>query len=363
MLDDARLVHRDVKPENILFRNGSPCLSDISLLDGDLTNRSRSGTYGYGAPGWYLEAGGHPDMYGAAATLYVLLTGKSPNKMPQSRHRWPPQGEDSLPESERREWQSIHRFIARATDDDSAKRFVSFSEFDRTLNPNNPEQVPESVLMEIRRLENELEIVRVELKKQRDEFGKFSEFTMKALEDASFRKSAQLAGSGKTLAAVAERFEEGLTAAKSRTHWIKALDLTKHALQTLKTARDACGNEIGLGFEELRSGIERILKSDREFRVGRVREVLARALSLSISGIGSSGAQNASAKLAGLLGGRQFQRGFSLAGMIAPAVPPEAATALKDAVASILKIIHSAQGFLEDQKSELPGLAERSAND
>ena len=37
-LSDAGLVHRDVKPENILFFNASPCLGDISLLGagGDL---------------------------------------------------------------------------------------------------------------------------------------------------------------------------------------------------------------------------------------------------------------------------------------------------------------------------------------
>ena len=357
MLYDARLVHRDVKPENILFRDGSPCLSDISLLDDDLTDRSTRGTYGYGAPGWYLEAGGHPDMYGAAATLFVLLTGKSPDKMAQSRHLWPPQGEDSLPESERREWQSIHRLIGRATDDEAAKRFLSFSDFDRTLNRSDSERVPESVLMEIRRLENELEIARLELIKQRDEFERVSASTMKAMEEASPEKFKRLAGAGKTLAAVAERFEAGLTAAKSGPHRIKALALTRRAVQTLKEAGSAHGPAIVSGLEELRDGIERILKTDREFCVGRVREVLAMAL--SVSGIGSLGTHNAPSRLAELLGTAQIRSVFKVAGIIAPAVFPETQS-IKDTASSLLRILESAQSFLEEQNSEIPGLAERS---
>ena len=34
-LSDAGLVHRDVKPENILFFDGQPCLGDISLMGAD----------------------------------------------------------------------------------------------------------------------------------------------------------------------------------------------------------------------------------------------------------------------------------------------------------------------------------------
>lgn len=360
LLDDARLVHRDVKPENILFRDGSPCLSDISLLDGDLTNSPRGGTYGYGAPAWYLEAGGHPDMYGAAATLFVLLTGKSPDKMPQSKHRWPPEGEDSLPENERREWQNIHRLIARATDDDAARRFLSFSEFDRTLNQNSLSEVPESVLKEIRRLENKLEVARLEIKRQRDEFERILKATMKALEEASDGNSKGLAVAGQKLAVVAESFEAGLTAARSGTLWSKTLNVTKRALRTLKEAGDAHGPAIGSGLEELRSGIERILKTDRAFCVGQVREVLAKALSLSMSGIGSLTAPDATAKLAGLLGTGRFGGFFNVAGLIAPGVLQDA-RALQGAAASILKIIQSAKGFMEDHDREPSGLAEKSA--
>ena len=64
-LSDAGLVHRDVKPENILFFNGSPCLGDISLLGEDAAQITRRGTPGYATPSWYR--GGLPDMYGAAA--------------------------------------------------------------------------------------------------------------------------------------------------------------------------------------------------------------------------------------------------------------------------------------------------------
>ncbi len=61
-----------------------------AILAADSANLTLRGTHGYVTPSWYV--GGHPDMYGAAATLYSLLTGNHPDRMARR-----PRGGGSLP--------------------------------------------------------------------------------------------------------------------------------------------------------------------------------------------------------------------------------------------------------------------------
>ena len=90
LIHNSKYLHRDVKPGNIYIRNdGTPILLDFGAARQDLVSHSRSitslATPGY-APYEQYSTNSHQgpstDIYGFAATLYRVVTGKRPVDSP-----------------------------------------------------------------------------------------------------------------------------------------------------------------------------------------------------------------------------------------------------------------------------------------
>ena len=80
------LVHRDVKPGNIIYVNGRAKLADIGLVSTGGEGRTFVGTEGYIPP----EGPGSPvaDLYALGVVLYEASTGYLPERFPDAPPEW-----------------------------------------------------------------------------------------------------------------------------------------------------------------------------------------------------------------------------------------------------------------------------------
>jgi WD40 repeat protein len=151
------LVHRDVKPSNIIFVQGRPKLADVGLVAStDASLRSLAGTSGfvplYGAG---TESG---DVFALGKVLYLMATGRAVEEFPG-------EAEDlaELGEEKRRAWAELRAVYDRASDTVPDDRHSSARELREELQLLRRN---ESVLR-LRQLEEERVVLQEQGRRQR----------------------------------------------------------------------------------------------------------------------------------------------------------------------------------------------------
>ncbi len=121
------LVHRDVKPSNVIFVHGQPKLADIGLVTGVHEERSFVGTEGFIPP----EGPGseRADLFALGRLLYEAVTGKNRCDFPGL-----PDDLDRWPKSEREGLIELNEVLARACAPEAKKRHSNAADLAGDLN-------------------------------------------------------------------------------------------------------------------------------------------------------------------------------------------------------------------------------------
>ena len=142
-LHRSGIVHRDIKPDNIIFAGGEPKIADIGLAAPMSVTLTLAGSLGFIPPELLLDSAKARqsedlDLYAVGKTLYCMFTGNPPESFPATGPQLTPQTR----------W--LNEIILKACDRRSPdRRFKSAIEFKQALGDGGIRKLWQSRLLKV----------------------------------------------------------------------------------------------------------------------------------------------------------------------------------------------------------------------